>query len=190
MSTSAAVSLSTRAVPFLFRNATPRISGSDIPGNYDPRMQVWVVQRGGVSLPIVEVGDNELLDLETTTKVRQESEDEDICRGHKSSFVGKRGLIELTTKTEVQQESDDDLHPGGSLSTHRIRCGRLSELATKTDVQQESDDQIESVGLVELQTKTSTVQEQDDERVGRYSILELETKTFVDVESDDDRAAL
>ena len=173
------------AAPLLFRMATPRISSPDIPGAYDPALQVWAIEAGRVKRPIVEVGDAELVEITTKTKVRHEVNDEEITIESCAARVAPLGyLTELVTKTEVQHESDDEEITDQVSGDHFIPRRDLAELVTKTDVQQESDDQIDAIGLVELDTKTAVQQEQDDECIGR-PLLELETKTYAGVKYDD-----
>jgi hypothetical protein len=148
--------------PFLFRTATPREAGTDIPGSYDPAMRVWAVDVDGVRQPIITAAEDTALDIETTTKVRSEAEEEEI-------FASVSRLAVITTKTAAREETDDEP------LDNRAWMG-LSELATKTDVQHESDDQIEhhamDIGLI------STFRR-------RAHSLMAEIETFAEVERED-----
>ena len=161
--------------PLLFRTATPRVAGFEIPGSYDPALK---------------------LDIETTTKVRQEGDDEE---SRASDSFGS--LCEIVTKTATQQEADDDRFGSDA------RLGLLAEMVTNTEVQQEADDDTAdpliadqfapSYALPELTTKTDVQQESDDQfrtvgmdfgfspsgRLG--ALVELEAKTFYEIEHDD-----
>ena len=183
-------------VPLLFRNATPRIAGPEIPGGYDPALRVWAVDADGLHQPIITAAESALVDIETTTKVRQEGDDEDI---HAGRAFGT--LCEIVTKTATQQESDDDRFGADG------RLGLLTEIVTKTAIQQEADDDaaemlvadhlLSRAALPEITTKTDAQQESDDqvravgmefdyvapERLG--PLVELETKTSYEVEHDD-----
>ena len=150
--------------PLLFRTATPRVAGFEIPGSYDPALRVWAVDAGGLRRPIITAGEDALLDIETTTKVRQEGDDEE------SSVTDSYGsLCEIVTKTATQQEADDDRFGSDA------RLGLLAEMVTKTDVQQESDDQFRTVGM-DFGFSPSG-------RLG--ALVELEAKTFYEIEHDD-----
>ena len=182
--------------PLLFRTATPRVAGVEIPGSYDPALKVWAVDAGGLRRPIITAGEDALLDIETTTKVRQEGDDEE---SRASDSFGS--LCEIVTKTATQQEADDDRFGSDA------RLGLLAEMVTKTEVQQEADDDTAdpliadqfapSYSLPELTTKTDVQQESDDQfrtvgmdfgfspsgRLG--ALVELEAKTFYEIEHDD-----
>lgn len=148
--------------PLLFRAATPRLAGAEIPGNYDPRLNVWIVDTGGVSRPIITVSDEALLYIRTTTKVTAETDDEE-------TFVelSAKQLCELGTKTETQQESGDED------TCELSRIGSIAELATKTAHKSEADDDETEVhsftGMApnhifpELVTKTDVQRESDDD---------------------------
>lgn len=187
--------------PLLFRTATPRVAGREIPGSYDAALRVWAVDAGGTRQPIIMAAEDAVLDLETTTKVRQEGDDEEIRAGN--SFAS---LCEIVTKTATQQEADDERISSGS------RLGLLAEMVTKTEVQQEVDDDTADpfvsdkfaprYALPEITTKTDAQQESDDQvravgmdfdfypsgRVG--ALVELETKTSYEIENDDQDPSL
>jgi len=82
-------------VPFLTRFATPRIGDEQIPGRYDPAMNVWVIDGTGGPTPIVE-SQTPLVELATKTDVVREQDD-----------PGTSYLSELATKTAVRREQDD-----------------------------------------------------------------------------------
>lgn len=181
--------------PLLFRNATPRIPGADIPGSYDPALRVWAIDVEGLRQPIITAAEDALIDLETTTKVRQEGDDEDIrARGfgmlceivtktatHQETDDARVGadaqlglLAELLTKTDVQQEADDDT--AESLVTDCVMKRRdLAEITTKTEAEQETDDQVKAVGMEFDYAPTAYLGPLD----------ELETKTSYEIEHDD-----
>lgn len=177
------------STPLLFRTSTARTAVPEMPGAYDPVAQVWTVERGGHRVPIVEAGDEALVEITTKTRVRQEVDDDEIAVEGSASPDRRAHPVELLTKTEVQQEGNDEEIAVQVLQAHRVPNRFLAELVTKTDVQQESDDDMRPVGLIELETKTAVQQEQDDDDFGR-SLLELETKTYVEVEQDDEGATL
>ncbi|MCD9148484.1 hypothetical protein [Pseudophaeobacter flagellatus] len=155
-------------LPLLFRTATRRVTGPEIPGNYDPALGVWTVVADGMSQPIITTAEDALLDIRTSTKVAAETDDEEIFAdrslGRLAEIVTKTetsqetddehinasqrlGLLaEIVTKTAIQSETDDEVNEG-VLSEDFARSFILPELATKTDVQRESDDEISAVGM-------------------------------------------
>lgn len=141
------------ASPLLFRHATPRTSGTELPGHYDPDAQLWVIETSARFVPIVQTGDPGLLDTSTVTKVRQEGDDDDLSNGEMLG-AGRRvgALAELATKTDVQQESDD-----------QITASALLELETRTANNQEGIDDEWPRMLLELDTKTFVDAEEDDD---------------------------
>tara|TARA_R110000787_G_scaffold43856_2_gene107380 strand:- start:2769 stop:3386 length:618 start_codon:yes stop_codon:yes gene_type:complete len=149
-------------LPLLFRAATPRSAGPEIPGNYDPNLNVWVVNTAGVSRPIITISEGALLCVRTLTKIAAETDDEEAL-----TELSAQQLCELQTKTETKQESDDE--QAGSLS----RFGSIAELETKTSFNSEADDD----KFEELNTINFTPS---------YTLPELLTKTDVQRESDDD----
>lgn len=197
------------SAPLLFRHATPRTSSADLPGYYDPSTQLWVVKTKAGIVPVVEACVSTFIETNTSTRVRQEGDDQDC-----SSTVGLAAiefagttvtavqmeaddqdastelrsfdaLLDTSTLTKVRQESaDDDLTRDETLARRRP-LGILAELATKTDVQQESDDQMSAGGVLELETRSLNNQEGVDDDFPAM-LLELQTKTFTDVEGDDD----
>lgn len=182
--------------PLLFRSATPRVAGPEIPGSYDPVLRVWAIDADGVRQPLIAASEDALVDIETSTKVRQEGDDEDI---HAGRAFGT--LCEIVTKTATHQETDDDRFGADA------RLGLTAEIVTHTSVQQEADDFefdasvadrfMKGRDLAEITTKTDTQQESDDQvravgmefdyappiRLG--PLVELETKTSYEVEHDD-----
>ncbi|MCC2602229.1 hypothetical protein [Sphingopyxis yananensis] len=197
------------AAPLLFRHATPRTSSADLPGYYDPSTQLWVIETSAGIVPVVQAAASTLIETNTSTRVRQEAEDQDY-----SGMVGLAAiafaettltavkmevddqdastdlrsfdaLLDTSTLTKVRQESaDDDLTRDETLAPRR-RLGTLAELATKTDVQQESDDQMSTGAMLELETRSFNNQEGVDDDFPAM-LLELQTKTFANVEGDDD----
>jgi hypothetical protein len=175
-------------LPLLFRNATPRTPGQDIPGQFDHHLSVWAIGECDERIPIIEASDADLLEIVTKTDIQQESDDQAVSS--LSSASRRNGLLEIVTKTAVQQESDDDVL--SCLDTPR-RQHNLLEIETKTKVGGESDDEWPpSATLSELQTKTFVQQEADDDiDAGSLRILlELETKTEAQVEHDDESRPL
>lgn len=182
--------------PLLFRSATPRVAGPEIPGSYDPALRVWAVDADGIRQPIIAAAEDALVTLDTCTKVRQEGDDEDI---HAGRAFGT--LCEIVTKTATQQESDDDRLGAGA------RLGLIAEIETKTAIQQEADDEVAETlvsdrfisrqALLEITTKTEARTESDDQAkaVGMEfdwsrptrlrPLVELETKTSYEIEHDD-----
>lgn len=139
------------ASPLLFRHATPRTSGTELPGHYDAAAQLWVIETNTRFVPVVQTDDLALLDTRTVTKVRQEGDDDDLSRDEMLGAARRVGaLAELATKTDVQQESDDQITASG-----------LLELETRTANNQEGVDEDWPRTMLELQTKTFDV-EQDD----------------------------
>jgi hypothetical protein len=171
----------TKASPLLFRHATPRTSSAELPGQYDPDTQLWVIETKAGFIPVVEASDVAQLETATSTRVRQEGDDDDLSADQKLCTT----LLDTSTLTKVRQESaDDDVSIDETFSA-ASRIGTLAELTTKTDVQQESDDEITASGLIELETRSLNNQEGIDDDWPRI-LLELQTKTFADVEEDDD----
>ncbi|AGH50181.1 hypothetical protein G432_12300 [Sphingomonas sp. MM-1] len=109
------------ADPFLLRFATPRSADAEMPGRYSPDLGVWVIDRDGGEVPIIEVAGGSLVATQSKTMTHVEVDDDDPARF---------GSMETGTSTRVRQEADDE---DASL------C--LPELTTKTDVQQERDDE-------------------------------------------------
>lgn len=120
--------------PFLFRNATPRTGGHDIPGHYDNDLSMWVVGEGDGRRPIIAAGDLDVLEIETKTRVVQEADDDHgtLVRKGRAPQAADRPtseqpgskqpdrelrrpsmhlLLELETKTEAELEHDDDSQP-------------------------------------------------------------------------------
>ena len=179
-------------------SATPRraLPALKSPAATIPALRVWAVDADGLRQPIITVAENALVDIETTTKVRQEGDDEDI---HAGRAFGT--LCEIVTKTATQQEFDDERFGANA------RLGLLTEIVTKTAIQQEADDDAAETlvadhfmlraALPEITTKTDAQQESDDqaravgmefdyvapERLG--ALVELETKTSYELEHDD-----
>lgn len=169
------------AAPLLFRHATPRTSSADLPGHYDPAKQLWVIETKAGIVPVIEAAISTMLETNTSTRVRQEADDQDASTDLRSFDV----LLDTSTLTKVRQESaDDDLTGDETLGMPRRPLGILAELATKTEVQQESDDQISAAAL-ELETRSFNNQEGDDDDFPAL-LLELQTKTSADAEGDDD----
>ena len=149
-------------LPLLFRAATPRSAGPEIPGNYDTNLNVWVVNAGGVSQPIITIGDGALLCIRTVTKIAAETDDEDAQIEYSA-----QQLLELQTKSATKTESDDER----ACSSTSLRS--IAELETKTRFNSESDDdkfdEINTINVVpshilpELQTKTDVQRESDDD---------------------------
>jgi hypothetical protein len=171
----------TKASPLLFRHAIPRTSSAELSGHYDPTTQLWVIETKAGFLPLVEASDPALLETATTTRVRQEGDDDDFTADQKLCAT----LLDTSTLTKVRQESADDDISTDETFIAASRLGTLAELATKTDVQQESDDEITASDLIELETRTLNNQEGIDDDWPRI-LLELQTKTFAAVEQDDD----
>ena len=136
-------------IPILFRSATPRITGPDIGGFYAPHLQVWAIEERGELRPIIEAVDESAIATETTTKVRQEADDEDMDRDLRGCRASAGNLVELVTKTEVQQESDDHMEPAFKLA---LGNGAAAPKSKNTD----------GAMLLELETKTSAEVEHDD----------------------------
>lgn len=169
------------AAPLLFRHATPRTSSADLPGHYDSAKQLWVIETKAGLVPVIEAAPSAIVETNTSTRVRQEGDDQDASTDLQSFDA----LLDTSTLTKVRQESaDDDLTSDETLGIPRRPLGMLAELATKTDVQQESDDQI-SAGALELETRSFNNQEGVDDDFPAL-LLELQTKTSANVEGDDD----
>jgi hypothetical protein len=197
------------AAPLLFRHATPRTPSADLPGYYDPSTQLWVIETSAGTMPVVEAAASTLIDTNTSTRVRQEGDDQDYSntvglaviafaettltavqmetddQDASTDLRSFDALLDTSTLTKVRQESaDDDLTQDETLAPRRP-LGTLAELATKTDVQQESDDQMNAGSMLELETRSLNNQEGVDDDFPAM-LLELQTKTFANVEGDDD----
>jgi hypothetical protein len=138
-------------MPFLFRNATPRLVGEVLPGQFDEELSVWVVGEGSNRMPIVGASQFAVSEIVTKTATNQERDDEDFpSPGERLHFPR---LTEIETKTRVNGEVDDEFPAHAA----------AAELQTKTFVQQEADDEAYMRWLVELETKTEQQVEQDDQ---------------------------
>lgn len=67
------------AAPLLFRYATPRTSSADLPGHYDSARQLWVIKTTAGLVAVVEAAASTAVETNTSTRVRQEGDDQD-CR--------------------------------------------------------------------------------------------------------------
>ena len=197
------------AAPLLFRHATPRTSSTDLPGYYDPSTQLWVIETSAGIVPVVEAAASTLIETNTSTRVRQEGDDQDCSntiglaaiafaettltavqmeaddQDASTDLRSFDALLDTSTLTKVRQESaDDDLARDETLAPRRL-LGTLAELATKTEVQQESDDQMSAGGALELEAQSLNNQNRIDHNFPAM-LLELQTKTFANVEGDDD----
>lgn len=173
------------ASPLLFRHAIERTSSTELPGHYDSDLQLWVIETESGSLPLVEAADPAQLETSTSTRIREEGDDDDLTGDQKFCAA----LIDTSTVTKVRQEgNDDDLSVDEGFGGAR-RIGAVAALATKTDVQQESDDEMTASGLLELETRSLNNQEGIDDDWPRM-LLELHTKTFSSVEDDDDSSLI
>jgi hypothetical protein len=201
------------ASPLLFRHARPRTSSADLPGYYDCDAQLWVIETKDGIVPVVEASASTIIETNTSTRVRQESDDADCSNTVGLAAIELAGttvtsvqmeaddqdastdlrnfdaLLDTSTLTKVRQEGADDDLTGDETLSMRRRLGSLAELATKTDVQQESDDQMSAAGMLELETRSLNNQEGVDDEFPRM-LLELQTKTFADIEGDDDDLSL
>lgn len=145
--------------PLLFRHAVPRISAEALPGHYDPSKSLWVIATETGFLPLVEVCAPAQMETATSTRVRQEGDDDDFA----STRLLAGMLLDTSTVTKVRQEGDDDdLSAEDTLGAVR-HAGSIADLVTKTAVQQESDDEISASALLELETRTLNNQEGFDE---------------------------
>jgi len=107
--------------PLLAACAVTRIGSDTIPGRYDSKRQVWVLDTEDGAMPIIECAAR-LAELVTKTKVQQEQDDP----GDPNAV-----FLENSTKTFQVPERDDVV--GCDFAT-------LLELATKTEAQPERDD--------------------------------------------------
>lgn len=146
--------LSRRPVkPFLFRNATPRTHGADIPGRYDHEFSMWVVGEGRDRRPVIAVGHEDILEIETKTKVVQEADDEvgTIFRSGSHSRSDGRAAL----KPDSSSSRPDAYRPATDRKPHSTAMfdavtergtspsrsmGLLLELETKTEAEMEHDD--------------------------------------------------
>lgn len=187
--------------PLLFRHATPRISSPELPGHYDPARQLWVIETEGGIVPVVEVAASPMIETNTSTRVRQESDDQDASKAVGLAVIEFAG----TTVTLVQMEADDQ-----DASTDIRGFDALLDTHTLTEVRQEADDTDVQIAadnlnastararfdaLLDTSTLTKVRQETADDdltsdetltpwrRVGM--LAELVTKTDVQQESDD-----
>jgi hypothetical protein len=105
--------------PLLARYATPRSGDPVLPGHFDSRRDVWVVDGPEGPQPIVQLR-SDLGETTTATAVRAEQDDTDADPGL---------LASTTTFTKVLAEGDDT----------DVSCATL-EVTTKTQAQVESED--------------------------------------------------
>lgn len=167
--------------PFLFRHATPRIASDEMSGNYDPEIQLWVVNTSRGFVPLVEAASAPQLETRTSTRVQQEGDDEDMA----ASLEPCSTLLDTSTFTKTQQEGlDDDFSTDDGLVGVR-HCGVLEALAIRTNVRQESSDQMTASALLDLETRSSHNQEGVDDD-WPLMLLELQTRSYSNGESDDE----
>ncbi len=125
--------------PLLFRHAAPRISSDDLPGHYDTEEQLWVVETSQGPLPLIAAPSTAQLETSTSTRVRQEGDDDDAT--NESHCLT---LLDTSTFTKVRQESaDDDLSTErslGAISPARM-IGAILELETRSYNNQEGIDE-------------------------------------------------
>jgi len=150
--------------PLLFRHATPRTSSDELPGHYDTASKLWVIPTDDGFVPLVEAAGTASLETSTSTRVRQEGDDDDATRTSQLCAT----LLDTSTLTKVRQESsDDDLSNDGALGGSQ----RVATLAASA--------------ALELETRSLNNQEGIDSDWPRM-LLELQTKSFTNVEQDDD----
>lgn len=167
------------AAPLLFRHATPRTASStgDLPGHYDTAAQLWVIETPAGLVPVIQADPSTQLETSTSTRVRQEGDDEDM-----SKMVGLAATIGLSTTTAVKMEADDpDRTPGlGAIDV-------LLDTSTLTKVRQEGDD--EDMSNMASLIATTTVKEVDDTvslPAMRALDMLLETNTLTEVRQEAD----
>ena len=155
--------------PLLFRHATPRISSPELLGHYDPAGQLWVIETEAGIVPVVEAAASTMIETNTSTRVRQEGDDQDA-----SNTVGL-AAIELagTTVTLVQMEADDQ-----DASTDIRSFDALLDTHTLTEVRQEADDTDVQMAADNLNASTA--------RACVDALLDTSTLTKVRQESADD----
>jgi hypothetical protein len=126
--------------PFLTTLAVKR-SGTptELPGRYSSEQDVWVIENGNDSTPIISSYQER--SVAPVTKIRAERDE-----------LGASGLLELSTKTSTLPERDD-------VTPRDVML--LPELLTKTDDVGERDD-VSPRLLLELATKTEAAPERDD----------------------------
>ena len=117
-----------RVSPFLAAYAVPRTGDAQIPGRYDPSLNVWVVDTSEGAQPLIETGAT-VGGTSTSTAVRMEQDDTD---------VSPLQLASTTTHTKVNVEGDD----------LDVSANALAEVTTKTHAQVESEDHTFTLGLV------------------------------------------
>lgn len=108
-----------KAVPYLVNLSVGRTGNDRLPGYYDNKQDVWVIEKNGVSKPIIEVSKS-VTELQTKTLENRESDDENYS-----------ALLEMSTKTDVKPERDDFID---------VDFMNMLELITKTSARLESDD--------------------------------------------------
>ena len=107
-----------KVLPLLVKHAVLRSEGEDIPGYYSENLDMWVVEKKGREVPLIDLAIPQS-ELVTKTKSSEERDDEE-----------QTYALSLVTKTHVQLESDDE----------QFSVYGLAELATKTDAKTERDD--------------------------------------------------
>lgn len=127
-----------------------------MPGRYDAGTKLWVIDTAQGQMPLAEAARPTQLETSTSTRVRQEGDDDD------QGSIGQlcATLLDTSTLTKVRQEgSDDDFSTGEILSAEPFPA-MLAALKTKTFVGQEGDDQdIAASGLLELEIRSLNNQE-------------------------------
>lgn len=177
-------SLPIEASPLLFRHAAPRTSSDDLPGQYDHERQLWVIETDQGLVPLVEAGQSNTLETSTSTRVRQEGDDDD--QGGLRQLCTT--LLDTSTLTKVRQEGSDDDFSTEDQQPSALSFGTLAALKTKTFVGQEGDDQdIAASGLLELETRSLNNQEGIDDDWPRM-MLDLQGTAPSSFEDSDDRS--
>jgi hypothetical protein len=102
---------------FLSRFSVQRKAGWEIPGKYDPTLQMWTTITGTGVVPIIE-SDDGLAELITKTHANMEEDKVDsysvgFVRSAMTQTASERSartpsaLLEITTKTDAELERDD-----------------------------------------------------------------------------------
>jgi hypothetical protein len=160
-------------------------------------------------VPLVEAAASIMIETNTSTRVRQEGDDEDRSnvaelarvalaettvtavqmeaddQDASTELLSFDALLDTSTLTKVRKEgADDDLTSDETLAMPRRPFGVLAELATKTDVQQEGDDQV-SAGALDLDTGSLNNKGGLDDRLPGL-MFELQPRTLAKGKGDDD----
>lgn len=108
-----------KKIPLLVGLSIERTGEDTLPGHYDAKQDVWVIEDNNKLKPIIKIA-SDILELSTKTATMREQDDpgnmlaletstKTCAQIERDDFVGSPmiGLLQLFTKTKVQNERDD-----------------------------------------------------------------------------------